>query len=71
MTCPNAGYRDAPEVELEFLLRRAEQEAIAAVRSIDPRASERHGAMASEYSRQVLHLLGRTDPASTVRNSSH
>ena len=45
--------------EIEYLLRRAEQESIAAVRSVDPRAAEPHAHMASIYSAQAMALLGR------------
>jgi len=44
--------------ELEFLLRRAEQESIAAIRSPSPQASERHDAMAHAYSALAVTTLG-------------
>lgn len=49
---------DAPSPDqLDYLLRRAEQESIAAIRSVDPRASEPHAQMASLYSAQARTLL--------------
>lgn len=44
--------------ELDYLLRRAEQESIAAIRSADPRAAGPHEHMATRYSAQALELLG-------------
>lgn len=43
---------------LNYLLRRAEQESIAAIRSIDLRASEPHARMACLYTAQAMSLLG-------------
>jgi hypothetical protein len=48
----------ASDDELEFLLRRAEQESIAAIRSPSPQASERHDAMAQAYSALAVTILG-------------
>lgn len=53
----------APQVERDpgdvigYWLRRAEQESIAAIRSIDARASVRHHQMASVYSERAQALL--------------
>jgi len=58
MNQPETNDVPAPE-QLDYLLRRAEQESIAAVRSVDPRAAEPHQHMASLYSAQALALLGR------------
>ena len=58
MAQPETIEAPAPE-ELDYLLRRAEQESIAAVRSVDPRAAEPHAQMASAYSAQAMALLGR------------
>ena len=44
--------------QLDYWLRRAEQEAIAAIRSGDPRAAEPHTRMASVYSARARSLLG-------------
>ncbi|MBA3669368.1 MAG: hypothetical protein H0W71_04800 [Sphingomonas sp.] len=44
--------------QLDYLLRRAEQESIAAVRSIDPRVAQPHARMASAFSARALILLG-------------
>ncbi len=43
--------------ELSYLLRRAEQESIEAIRSTHPTASERHAQMASTYSARARTLL--------------
>ncbi len=60
MNQPQTDQNAAPAPEqLEYLLRRAEQESIAAVRSVDPRAAEPHAHMASIYSAQAMALLGR------------
>jgi hypothetical protein len=58
MNQPETDDVPAPE-QLEYLLRRAEQESIAAVRSVDPRAAQPHEDMASAYSAQVVELLER------------
>ncbi len=47
----------APE-QLDYLLRRAEQESIAAIRSLDPRAAGPHAHMAISYSARARSLLG-------------
>ena len=47
----------APE-QLDYLLRRAEQESIAAIRTGDPRVAEPHTQMASVYSERARSLLG-------------
>ena len=43
--------------QLDYWLRRAEQESIAAIRSTNTEASERHDAMAHAYSALARHLL--------------
>ena len=43
------------------MLRRAEQESIAAIRSINPEAAERHDIMAHAYSVQAVTMLGRME----------
>jgi hypothetical protein len=45
--------------QLDYLLRRAQQESIAAIRSVDPRAAAPHEHMASFYGAQARTLLGR------------
>ncbi len=57
MITPTHGRYDDP-AELDFLLRRAEQETIAAIRSINPQAAERHDAMAYAYSAMAVTMLG-------------
>ena len=44
--------------QLDYWLRRAEQESIAAIRSADSVASQRHDAMAQAYSALAVTLLG-------------
>lgn len=56
---PELEYEEPPAPEqLDYLLRRAEQESIAAIRSVDPRAAELHQHMASAYSAQATAILG-------------
>ena len=43
--------------QLDYWLRRAEQESIAAIRAANPTASERHDAMAQAYSALARSLL--------------
>lgn len=49
---------DLVDAELDYLLRRAEQEAVAAIRASDP-AAARHDAMALAYSHRAWALLDR------------
>lgn len=44
--------------QLDYVLRRAEQESIAAIRSFDPRAARQHEAMAFAYSVRAQTLFG-------------
>ncbi|MEO6198602.1 MAG: hypothetical protein ABIO68_01505 [Sphingomicrobium sp.] len=59
MTMPIRVRDEAPADKLDYLLRRAEQESIAAIRSINPQASQRHDAMAHAYSAEAVTMLGR------------
>ncbi|MGH6658105.1 MAG: hypothetical protein ACREBK_06615 [Sphingomicrobium sp.] len=52
-----AAPSSGPE-QLDYVLRRAEQESIAAIRSPDPRAARQHEAMSFAYSARALSLLG-------------
>ena len=61
MFSPSHGRREDPADRLDYLLRRAEQESIAAIRSINPEAAERHDIMAHAYSAEALTMLGRID----------
>lgn len=56
MTAAEPTAAPTPE-QLDYLLRRAQQESIAAVRSIDPRVAEPHARMASAFSARALMLL--------------
>ena len=53
--------------QLEYLLRRAEQEAIAAIRSPDPAAAGSHSYMASIYSARALTILADAPDAAVSR----
>ena len=57
MNQPETNEVPAPET-LDYLLRRAEQESIASIRSVDPRAARPHQEMACVYSAQAMALLG-------------
>ena len=48
--------------QLDYWLRRAEQESIAAIRSTNSVASQRHDAMAQAYSALARTMLG-TEPS--------
>ena len=58
MISPSHRRHEDPADRLDYLLRRAEQESIAAIRSINPEAAQRHDIMAHAYSAQVLTMLG-------------
>ncbi len=47
----------APE-QLDYLLRRAEQESIAAIRTVDARAAEPYAQMACAYTTRAVTMLG-------------
>lgn len=47
--------------EISYLLRRAEQESIEAIRSIHPSVAERHAEMATVYSERARTLLVRSE----------
>ncbi|MEO7865360.1 MAG: hypothetical protein ABIR63_05765 [Sphingomicrobium sp.] len=66
MTMPARVREEAPSDELGFLLRRAEQESVAAIRSINSQASERHDAMAYAYSARAVTMLGRSGAGTTA-----
>lgn len=53
----NHSQRSERSEQLDYWLRRAEQESIAAIRSINSIASERHDAMAAAYSALAKSLL--------------
>lgn len=67
---PTRSRDEAAADKLDFLLRRAEQESIAAIRSINPQASERHDAMAHAYSAQAVLMLGRSGAADGQADSN-
>ena len=47
--------------EVDYLLRRADHESVAAIRATDPRASESHAALARHYGEQSRDLLAKFD----------
>ena len=57
MNQPETDQASSPE-QLDYLLRRAEQETIAAISAMDARAAELHQQMAGAYSAQATALLG-------------
>lgn len=50
-------YSQSSAPDLDYFLRRAEEEAIAEIRSSDAIVAQRHGAMAQAYSERVQALL--------------
>ena len=56
---PAAAREDFTEVE--YLLKRADQESITAIRAIDPRVHESHLGMARSYSRASHALMAKID----------
>ena len=46
-----------PDVDVDYALRRAEQESIAAMRAIDPRIEQSHAGMAALYMDRSLRLI--------------
>lgn len=58
MAKPETNDVPAPE-QIDYLLRRAQQESIAAIRSVDPRAAGLHEQMADLYGAQARNLLAR------------
>ena len=59
MTAPTPVHRTDPSDQLDYWLRRAEQESIAAIRATNAVAAERHDAMAHTYSTLALMMLDR------------
>ena len=57
MFFPSNTHQAERSEQLDYWLRRAEQESIAAIRSPNTQASERHDAMAHAYSALARHLL--------------
>lgn len=47
--------------EVEYFMRRADREAVAAVRATDPRASDSHAELAYRYGRQLRALIAGND----------
>jgi hypothetical protein len=57
MFFPSNPHQAERTEQLDYWLRRAEQESIAAIRSPSTEAAERHNAMAQAYSALARHLL--------------
>ena len=49
--------------EVEYLLRRADEETVAAIRATDNRVFESHAGMAKGYSIRSLEMIARIDVA--------
>jgi len=47
--------------EVEYLLRRADHETVAAIQAIDPRASDSHRVLACHYGKQSRALIAQLD----------
>ena len=47
--------------EVAYLLRRADHEAVAAIRAVDPRASDSHATLARHYGERSRDLIARLD----------
>ncbi len=58
MVTANPAFDHERSEQIDYWLRRAEQESIAAIRSVNDTASERHDAMALAYSALAVTLLG-------------
>ncbi|WP_309611849.1 hypothetical protein [Sphingomonas sp.] len=50
-----------PIEDVDYALRRAEEESIAAVRATDPRVEKSHAGLAALYTDRSLRLIGETD----------
>jgi len=57
MFVPSNPHRTARSEQLTYWLRRAEQEAVAAIRSASPQASASHERMSEAYSAMASSLL--------------
>lgn len=51
-----------PDEDVDYALRRAEEESIAAIRAIDPRVEESHAGLAALYTERSLRLIEGADP---------
>lgn len=58
---PAAANQDFGEVE--YLLRRADEETVAAIRATDNRVFQSHAGMAKRYSVRSIELMARIDSA--------
>lgn len=58
MPVPDVPYDHERSEQIDYWLRRAEQESIAAIRSVNSVASQRHDAMAQAYSALAVSMLG-------------
>lgn len=47
--------------EVAYLLRRADHETVAAIRAVDPRASDSHAILARRYGERSRDLMARLD----------
>lgn len=56
-----AGEVDRHACEVAYLLRRADHETVAAIRAVDPRASDSHAILARHYGERSRDLMARLD----------
>ena len=62
MFVPNQPRQYDRSEQLDYWLRRAEQESIAAIRSTDHIAAQRHDSMAQAYSALAMSILAERAP---------
>ena len=60
---PDPPIRGEHYGEVEYLLRRADEETVAAIRSIDERVHASHAGMAKYYSIKSREMIARLDEA--------
>ena len=60
---PDPSFEDEHYGEVEYLLRRANEETVAAIRSNDERVHASHAGMAKNYSIKSQELIARLDDA--------
>lgn len=63
MFVPNQPRQYDRSEQLDYWLRRAEQESIAAIRSTDSIAAQRHDSMAQAYSALAMNILAERSPS--------
>jgi hypothetical protein len=51
------------EMDLDYMMRRAREEHVAASRAVDPRAAASHAGLAREYESALSRAMGKTPHA--------